>query len=556
MVMDKEKLNEAIKKYKELFDMGVISEEEYEQKKQTLLEELSNTEEVNKNIEVNNDNLVIGNFKIHYWLMWVGFVLLFFFNPLIMIPVMLGLRIVSTKKDKLNKSNALYKFFNYSKFEKFNDGFFGIIFIITGIALLSIEFNSACLLFMAAGVACFEFPYKKIKEGYQTISEKSLVILRITIPIGLLIVSGIVFGINAPSNSKNVDKLNSDVEENNINIGNDQNKDLIVENNENNIENNTVADNNLDKEVTENSTSNNQENSVAFEGNDLKTNFIKACNAIGIDVSQIKNLTKLSDWSNGARYSFSYKGMGMRAYCNADNTINSINIGSDAKYKLYLEGYEPINIDKFIVDEGIFNALIPITEDNVKVYLNYPSTANFALLGWGCSRCEDIYALSGSVEAQNAFGVKDEIKFYAEYKIKDKTSSLVYLVVGGITRVGKESQMKEFERVEIKQQASESGKIVLTDGICGTYGKKVKVGSYEYVWYYVPAGKYLVTSNVKWCNVFIDKNKTIRNSDGYEESVNVKTLTFTAVGQQQEFEIKDGQHILLTENAKVTLEKQ
>jgi len=178
------------------------------------------------------------------------------------------------------------------------------------------------------------------------------------------------------------------------------------------------------------------------------------------------------------------------------------------------------------------------------------------MFGWGYARCEDIYAISGSVEAQNAFGVEDEIKFYAEYKIKDNNSSLVYLIVDGNARVGKESQMKEFERVEIKQQPSESGKIVLTDGVCGTYGKNVKVGSYEYVWYYVPAGKYIVTSNVKWCNVFVDKNKTIRNSDGYEESVNVKTLTFTSVGQQQELEVKEGQHILLTVNAKVTLEKQ
>jgi len=178
------------------------------------------------------------------------------------------------------------------------------------------------------------------------------------------------------------------------------------------------------------------------------------------------------------------------------------------------------------------------------------------MFGWGYARCEDIYAISGSVEAQNAFGVEDEIKFYAEYKIKDNNSSLVYLIVDGNARVGKESQMKEFERVEIKQENSENEKIVLTDEILGTYGKKVKVGNYEYIWYYVPTGKYIVTSNVKWCNVFVDKNKTIRNSDGYEESVNVKTLTFTSVGQQQELEVKEGQHILLTVNAKVTLEKQ
>ena len=319
--------------------------------------------------------------------------------------------------------------------------------------------------------------------------------------------------------------------------------------------NNSYQDVNSSVSNMEHKNLNNSSNETSMKL-ELKTNFVQACNKINIDVSQIKNLRKQADWIGGERYNFTYKGLEMKVYCNADNTINSINIGNAAKYKPYLQGYEPISVEKFIIDTNVADALVPITEDKVKLYLSYPSTADFNMFGWGYARCEDIYAISGSVEAQNAFGIEDEIKFYAEYKIKDNNSSLVYLIVDGNARIGKESQMKEFERIEIKQENSENEKIVLTAEILGTYGKKVKVGSYEYVWYYVPTGKYVVTSNVKWCNVFLDKNKTIRNSDGYEESVNVKTLTFNGVGQQQELEISDGQHILLTVDAKVTLERQ
>jgi len=51
---------------------------------------------------------------------------------------------------------------------------------------------------------------------------------------------------------------------------------------------------------------------------ELKTNFVQACNEIDINVSQIKNLEKQVDWIGGERYNFTYKGLAMKVYCNAD----------------------------------------------------------------------------------------------------------------------------------------------------------------------------------------------------------------------------------------------
>lgn len=296
-----------------------------------------------------------------------------------------------------------------------------------------------------------------------------------------------------------------------------------------------------------------EDKNIVLEEDSLANNIVIACKDIGLDLSQIKNFKKVETGGYYDTYEFVYKSNGFTVSCNSDNTVNKIQTGI---YTPYLAGFEPINAEKFIVDGKLATDLAAQTQNHVKYYLNYPNTADFALFGWGYGRCEDIYAISGSLTAENAFGVEDKISFYAEYEVGQR-KRLVYLKIDGQVMVGKQSFMKEFDRVEIKQENATDNKIVLIDGTVGEFGERVMIDEYEDIWYHIPEGKYWVSSNVKFCKVYVAKNKTIINSDGYEESVVVQTLTFdNNSNDKQELEITEGQHISITVGSKVTLERQ
>lgn len=112
----------------------------------------------------------------------------------------------------------------------------------------------------------------------------------------------------------------------------------------------------------------------------LRQDFLNACNQIGMDPEQIKDLERVDDWINGPRYSFTYSGMSFRLYCNTDSTVNTIKLGADTD--IYKQGYEPYNVADYIVDSSIASELTTLSESYVSSQLNYPSSADFAWLDW------------------------------------------------------------------------------------------------------------------------------------------------------------------------------
>lgn len=276
--------------------------------------------------------------------------------------------------------------------------------------------------------------------------------------------------------------------------------------------------------------------------------------SIGISSEDASHIERIDDWANGPRYRFSTHGTTARVYCNMDGTVHTIKIGIDTD--LFRQGYESWSIENFLVDEGVSISIVASTQESVKKHLKYPSTADFPLLDWNVSREFNKYTVSSNVKAKNAFGVENTIPFTAQFWVENDKATLIYLVVD--TNIIKDITAKYPlpERKEIGGQSTDStspnNKIRIIDEQLGEYGERVKLDSDEYCWYHVPAGRYIVTSNSKFCMVYVDKNKITRNSSGYVEMKNVITLELK-YGESKEISIKEDEHIFLTINADITL---
>lgn len=282
----------------------------------------------------------------------------------------------------------------------------------------------------------------------------------------------------------------------------------------------------------------------------LIQNFIAACDAVGIDPEGIKSVKQLPDWASGERYDFTYEGSSLRVCANADKSISSINLG---EVHVYEQGYEPLQVGDYLVDWGTAIELQMRAEETVKSGLNYPSTADFSWFeGWGVGRSRDIYFIGGTVSAQNAFGVAKDTSFYIEYEKSGASYQARYCRLDDANLIGSGSVITPFARTEVGTGSSDD-RIVLLEGTLGSYGESKSIDGDEYIWYFVPPGRYIVTSQTNMTKLYLDKNDTITNLEGWSECVRVTTLDFTDSSQSQELVVSENQHIELTLRAKVTL---
>lgn len=324
--------------------------------------------------------------------------------------------------------------------------------------------------------------------------------------------------------------------------------------------------NTSEEKETGNITAENQVNSKDFKAfkkvisdEKLIENICKTMYEIGIDPQKVSSVKNVDDWSGGERYNFNYKNLGLTIYTNMDSTVRSIKLGVDTD--IYRQGYEPYNIEDYIMDSDIQTTLQMKAEDKVKLHLNYPSTADFPLLDWSFGRDHELYSVSSTVEAENAFGVESDVSFKLIYKIKDNISTLVYFSLGDQVIVNDETSLKRPERKEVavieetdntKQEAS-TNEIILVDGQLGEYGKEITLDGYKYINHHVPQGTYTVKNNVKWCKLYVAKDKYFKNSDGYMENEIVQTVELDSPDKTATITVNQGEHVEITLNASVTL---
>ncbi|MDR0917771.1 MAG: hypothetical protein LBM93_00750 [Oscillospiraceae bacterium] len=275
---------------------------------------------------------------------------------------------------------------------------------------------------------------------------------------------------------------------------------------------------------------------------DFSSEFVTACDKIELDTSLIYNWKQIEDWANGERFSFKYENHSFITYINNDKSVNSINLDT---VKIYEQGYEPYKVNDYLVDVDFMETLIPYAEDKVKPILNYPSTADFALLDWSYGREGNLYQLQSSVTAENGFGVEDTISFAVILEVdSDGNKKCVYLEMNG--SVIEDNRPATTERVKISNETkiveTEKGAIRLIDGELGEYGKNDEIYP-DFVDYYIPAGKYNTICNSKTGTIMIIDNET-------NDEVGRVTLS---TGETGSFEIKPNEHIELEMYSDVTL---
>ena len=282
----------------------------------------------------------------------------------------------------------------------------------------------------------------------------------------------------------------------------------------------------------------------------LKNDFINACREIGLETSLIKDFNKTHDWAGGERYTFMYKQTQVMVYANGNTVVRSININDEQIYSL---GYESFAIDEYIPDSHTVATLQVYTEEKIRDYLQVPSSGKFSFFDWRIVRKNEIYELSSSVTAKNAFGMEKDVPFSVKYRIESGKTTLIHLWIDGKEVISIEQPQQPARKEEAIHSLPEVIRII--DGVKGEYGQTVKLDKHEYIWYKVPAGRYTVTNNGKWSIVWVDKDKTIKNSSGYTEQVTVSELQFKAANETGTLEITDDQHISLTANASITLKR-
>ncbi len=318
--------------------------------------------------------------------------------------------------------------------------------------------------------------------------------------------------------------------------------------------------NNTDKkdESSNNDSDNDKNYSNLKEISDqkLKNNFIDSCEKINMDVSEIRNLEKVDDWNSGPRYTFSYKEQTFILYALDNGDVSSITIANNYLDKIYLDGYEPVDVNDFIFDSSKKLTLQVAAEDRIKLVLKYPSTAKFDWLGYGYARRYDIYQITGTFRAKNAMGVEIDHKFVIEFKVSGEDYSTVYLNINGEKLLGSGSQLKDITRKELQTEETNSGdgSFVIKEGTLGTYGKKDLFDGEEYIRYYIPAGTYEVEALTKNAMFYIETIE-IHKEDGYDASTFIRTVKLEKVGDKETITVEKDQCISLVVYTQIKLKK-
>jgi len=82
-----------------------------------------------------------------------------------------------------------------------------------------------------------------------------------------------------------------------------------------------------------------------------------------------------------------------------------------------IKRYDEVHIPEDEVSYEAELSLMMAAEDVITKYLNYPATADFHTMSWRFARSDDKYSASGTVSAQNAFGVEDEMPFSVYFEL-------------------------------------------------------------------------------------------------------------------------------------------
>lgn len=282
-----------------------------------------------------------------------------------------------------------------------------------------------------------------------------------------------------------------------------------------------------------------------------KNNFIVALKECNINPSNIKNFKKVNEWSNGIRYSFTYKGDKLWLYMYDDDTVSSINLSLGGLH-LYDEKYESLDYENFHISSETASLMEIKAEEQVEIYLKDASSAKY---NWSSyQRTNEYLGISGTVEANNSFGQKVKSNVFVAFKLQEDMLSLIYIEINGTGVYGTKVSV-DVPRTERKiENTVQDNSITLKDGMLGNYGKYDTMDGNQYIRYYIPNGKYKVTALVK-NSMFYIESIAIHKENGYDTPTTFNTVKLKNKNDTQNIEITDGQCISLVMGTRIKLEK-
>ncbi|NLD79448.1 MAG: hypothetical protein GX641_03900, partial [Mollicutes bacterium] len=242
-------------------------------------------------------------------------------------------------------------------------------------------------------------------------------------------------------------------------------------------------------------------------------------------------------------------------YYNYDYSVESINLGFT---KIYDKGYEPRDVNDFLLDSDMILPLQTYAIECVKPYLNNPDKADFSMFDWGFSRYAEKYMVSGIVTDKDTQGQSVEIPFYLEVEASGESFEPLYLEMNSSVIFVSETVVEIPEPSPLPTEtqptvADKGDTITLVYGELGEYGKTVTIDGKDYIWFDVPSGKYLVKSKVPSCTIFVNKDEIKKNAEGYGETQIVIMLPITADDEPKEIYVGEDEHIFITISATVEI---
>ncbi len=405
---------------------------------------------------------------------------------------------------------------------------FGVLAIVSGIGQLNNIIPA--LLIILFGISLFPIIYEKYLDRF------NIKKLHIVLPIILFI----LFGMAIP-------------------------KDTIELENNSNVNTTVSKKENTTKKTTKKTTSKKSNEKKDYkslkniEDSTLKKNFINACEQIKMDVTKIKNLKKKDDWNSGPRYTFNYEGESFILYAYDSGEISSITIANNNLDKIYLEDYEPYDVNDYILDVSKISDLQITAEESIKSILNYPDTAKFKWMSTGgYSKNNNIYIVSGKFEAKNALGAKIESSFYVEEESINNRYKVVYMVIDNEKYIGTDSKIVKTERKQIitsNTKNSKNDEIIIKDGQLGEYGRYDLFDGEQYIRYYIPEGTYEVEALTKNAQFFIETIELHKES-GWDTATTIRKVQLPWYGYTDTFEIKSDQCISLVMHTQIKIKRK
>lgn len=292
----------------------------------------------------------------------------------------------------------------------------------------------------------------------------------------------------------------------------------------------------------------------------LKENMQAVLDQIGISYDAIADLQEAEAWHGGTTYQFSYKDLQWYVFCNVDDTVEVVTVGKDiAVFSQDLGAY---HIDDYIPDPDIKSQVESIAYDLLRGEFKAPEGEELPVVDWYADRTNNRYNVIGNIWVQTEAGEEEVWEFALSFEILKETNEikLRYFTIGetllldALDQVSVPDRKPAVEQVKTEIHVGENG-FLLVDGELGEYGKEIEdTDGQKYIDYHVPVGKYLVTSKVPGCVVYVDDNEYYINDNGHIECKNISMTEFAAMDEQHEISVGENQHIILSYYATVVLE--